>query len=87
MRSYPAALDDAVRDLVLNNREELIKRVEPNEEVQRHLIEINQRIEAIRASDPSVVAAWGLACGAGCKVQSGGGIAARAPIQNPVIES
>ena len=71
VRVYPEGLDAAVKDLVLQNRERLIRAAVPDNSTADKLVEINALIEGLRASDPDLVGAWGLGCGAGCAAAPG----------------
>jgi len=71
VRSFHPALDAAVKELVLANREKLIKATVSDPNDQKELIELNKRINALRAKNPDIVGAWGLGCGAGCRPTSG----------------
>ena len=71
VRTIPASMDDAVKKLVMENRERIIKESVPDASAQKQLLEINTAIERLRATNPEVVGAWGLGCGAGCRTAPG----------------
>lgn len=72
-----ATLDEYVQQMVEKNRAELIKAAVPNREIQRELLDLNERIQALKDRDPDVVAAWGLGCGNHCALPEIRGISER----------
>ncbi len=58
--------EEGVESLILAKRESLIKATVVDPNTRDQLLELNQRIAALRASDPEAISAWGLGCGQHC---------------------
>ncbi|MGA5764228.1 hypothetical protein [Nonomuraea bangladeshensis] len=68
IRYATPAIDRQVQKLVEENRDQLIRAAVPDREIQRQLLELNERIEALNDCDPEIPRAWGLGCGGYCKL-------------------
>ncbi|MGA5764229.1 hypothetical protein [Nonomuraea bangladeshensis] len=66
LRLTHSSLNEHVQKLVEENRDKLIRAAVPDREIQRQLLELNERIEALNDCDPEIPRAWGLGCGAHC---------------------
>ena len=64
--NVPHALSPHIVKLIDDNREHLITSAVHDQKTRDKLIAINKSIIDLKNHDPNIVAAWGLACGAGC---------------------